>query len=432
MDLLIGEREVWTSRLPFGLSVADRRRHVHVIGQTGSGKSTLLRNLIIQDIEQGRGCMLLDPHGDLAEELLDHVPPWRTEDLIYFAPADLAYPLGLNLLEPVAADDRPLVASSVVAIFRHLWADSWGPRLEYILYQTLAALLDFPSGQGNVSLLAVPRMFTDQAYRERVVREVRDPRVRGFWEQEFPGYSPSLRAEAVSPIQNKVGAFLAAPAVRNVLCQARSTLRLPEVMDGGKILIANLAKGKLGEDKANLLGSFLLTSVQLAAMRRAAVPEEERVDFACYLDEYHNFTTDSFETILSEARKYRLSLITAGQYLDQAPHRLQAAIFGNVGSLVSFRVGHADAEVLSAELAPYSPEVLRELRRGEVCVRLTADGEPCPPFLGRTAPGAGKGYGRRAVVIAQSRRRYGRRRDVVEERIGRWLEPKETPRYPKG
>jgi hypothetical protein len=253
------------------------------------------------------------------------------------------------------------------------------------------------------------------------VRAVRDPRVRSFWTEEFTGFSPSLRAEAVSPILNKVGAFLAAPAVRNVLGQATSTLRLPAVMDGGKILIANLAKGKLGEDKANLLGSLLVTSVQLAAMRRAAVPEEQRIDFACYIDEYANFATDSFETILSEARKYRLALITAGQYLDQAPPRLQAALFGNVGSLICFRVGHADAEVLAAELAPYSAGSLGELGRGEVCVRLLQEGEPSQPFIGKTLPEAGNGYGRRKMVIEQSRRRYGRRREVVEERIERWL-----------
>lgn len=412
--------------MPFGLSIADRRRHVHIVGQTGSGKSTLLRNLIIQDIEAGRGLMLLDPHGDLAEELLDYIPPWRTEDVIYFAPADLSYPIGLNFLDPVTPDDRPLVASNIVSVFHHLWADSWGPRLEYILYNTLAALLEFPPSAGAVSLLAVPRMFTDAAYREKVVRMVRDPRIKNFWEAEFPAFSPSLRAEAVSPIQNKVGQLLAAPAVRNVLGQHRSTLRLREIMDNRKILIANLAKGKLGEDKGNLLGSFLLTSVQLAALQRGDIPEEDRIDFACYLDEAHNYTTNSFETILSEARKYRLSLITAGQYLDQMPQTLQAAVFGNVGTLVSFRVGHADADVLSAELAPFAAETLRDLRRGEVCVRLTADGEPAQPVLGRTVPGDGCRYGRREVLIEQSRRRYGRAREVVETRIKRWLSSSAT------
>jgi hypothetical protein len=421
MDVLLGERVVWDSPLPFGLSVTDRRRHMHVVGQTGTGKSTLLRNLLIQDIEAGRGCMLLDPHGDLAQELLDHIPPWRTEDLLYFAPGDLAFPLGFNLLESVPADERPLVASSVVAVFRHLWADNWGPRLEYILYQTIAALLDFPPGWGSVSLLAVPRMFTDGAFREQVVRGVRDPQVRAFWEHEFPGFSPHFRAEAVSPIQNKVGALLAAPAVRNVLGQSKSTVRLSSVMDGRKIFICNLSKGVIGEDKCNLLGSLLVTTLQLAAMRRAAIPEAQRVDFVCYLDEFHNFVTDSFESILSEARKYHLSLVTAGQYLDQASPALQAAIFGNVGSLVSFRVGHTDAEVLSAEMAPYSAETLRELGRGEVCARITRDDQPTQPFIGKTFAEAGRRYGRGDIVIEQSRRRYGRRRVVVEDRISRWL-----------
>src|SRR5712671_5336467 len=232
MDIVVGEREVLTQVSaewqPFGLSIEDRRRHLYVIGKTGTGKSTLLRNLIAQDIAAGRGLMLLDPHGDLAEELLDCIPPRRIEDVVYVAPADLSHPVGFNLLERVPVDDRPLVAANVVSTFKHLWRDSWGPRLEYVLYNSVGALLDYPPSRGGVSLLGIPRLFTDLDYRERIVKEVRDPRVKAFWEEEFAAYSPQTAAEVVSPIQNKVGAVLAAPAMRLMLGQATSTLQIAE------------------------------------------------------------------------------------------------------------------------------------------------------------------------------------------------------------
>jgi energy-coupling factor transporter ATP-binding protein EcfA2 len=420
MDVVIGERHGYGQRLPFGLSIADRRQHLYLIGKTGSGKSTLLRNLIVQDIEAGRGCMLLDPHGDLADELLDHIPPRRTEDLIYFHPADLSHPIGLNLLERVPADDRPLVASSVVSIFKHLWRDSWGPRLEYVLYNTIAALLDFPPRYGSVSLLAVPRMLADPAYRETIVHHIEDVRVRAFWQTEFPK-STQFAAEVVSPIQNKVGALLAAPAVRNVLGQAISTLRIGEAMDRRRIVIANLGKGFLGEDKANLMGSLLVTAVQLAAMRRASVPEGERVDFAVYLDEFHNFTTDAFAAILAEARKYRLALVIGHQYLDQVDPHVRAAVFGNVGTLISFGVGHSDADELTGEFHPYSAGALRDLGRGQVCVRMISEAQQQEPFLAETMPSTEAGYGNRNRVLDQSRRRYGRPREGVEEKLQRWM-----------
>src|SRR5438067_935150 len=291
MDVVIGMRSgmavdpvrgIVSAKVPFGITVADRRRHIYVIGKTGSGKSTLLRNMAAQDIAAGRGLMLLDPHGDLAEELLDYIPSWRIEDVIYLDPADLARPIGFNLLERVARDDRPLIAASVVATFKHLWRDSWGPRLEYVLYNTVAALLDYPPSRGGVSLLGVPRMFTDSDYRARIVREIQDPRTRAFWAEEFESYPERFAAEVVSPIQNKVGALLAAPAVRNMLGQATSTLKIAEAMDQRRIIVANLAKGAIGEAATNLVGSLLVTAVQLAAMRRTAVPEEERVDFVAY------------------------------------------------------------------------------------------------------------------------------------------------------
>jgi energy-coupling factor transporter ATP-binding protein EcfA2 len=440
MDLILGtrdgvahhpERGPVSVKVPFGISVADRRRHLYVLGKSGSGKSTLLRNLAAQDIAAGRGLMLLDPHGDLAEELLDYIPSHRIEDVIYLDPADLAWPIGFNLLERVAPDDRPLVAASVVATFKHLWRDSWGPRLEYVLYNTVAALLDYPASRGGVSLLGVPRVFTDLDYRERVVREIRDERVRAFWAEEFAAYTPSTVAEVVSPIQNKVGAVLAAPAVRNMVGQATSTLKIGEAMDERRIIIANLAKGRLGETACNLLGSLLVTAVQMAAMRRTAIPEEERVDFVAYLDEFHNFTTDAFAAMLAEARKYRLGITAANQYLRQITPEVRAAVFGNVGTLVSFQLGHDDAEEIAGEFAPYRAERLTELSRGEVCVRTVAGGMTAPPFHGSTIAEVGWGYRNRDKVLAQSRQRWGRRREEVEAKLTRWGARPETPPAPK-
>jgi hypothetical protein len=353
--------------------------------------------------------------------LLDYIPPRRVEDVIYVAPADLSHPVGFNLLERVPPDDRPLVAANIVATFKHLWRESWGPRLEYVLYNTVAALLDFPPSRGGVSLLGVPRMFTDRDYRHRVVREIRDPRVRAFWEDEFAGYSAQFASEVVSPVQNKIGAVLAAPAVRNMLGQATSTLRVAEAMDERRIIIANLSKGRLGEAASNLIGSMLVTAVQLGALRRASVPERERVDFALLIDEFNNFTTDSFATILSESRKYALSLICAAQFLEQIPPAVRAAVFGNVGTMVSFAVGHTDAEELAGEFAPYTAETLIDLGRGEVCVRTVVGGDTGQPFLGATFAEVGWSYGGRAMVMAQSRRRWGRRREIVEAKIARWM-----------
>lgn len=431
MDVVIGEREVRTQVSaewqPFGLSIEDRRRHVYVVGKTGAGKTTLLKHLIVQDIEAGRGLMLLDPHGDLAEELLDLIPPRRTADIVYVSPADLGHPVGFNLLERVAPDDRPLVASRVVSVFKHLWRESWGPRLEYVLYNTVAALLDYPPGRGDVSLLGVPRLFTDPDYRERIVREIKDPRVRAFWTEEFASYGRDFAAEVVSPVQNKIGALLAAPAIRNMLGQARSTLRLSEAMDRRRIVIANLAKGRLGEAASNLLGSLLVTAVELAALGRATAPEEERVDFCAYLDEFQSFSTDSFATILSEARKYRLALVIGHQYLAQISPAVRAAVFGNCGTLVSFQVGHDDAEAIAGEFAPFPAATLTDLSRGEVCVRTVHGGETGEPFRGETFANIGWSYGRRATVIEQSRRRYGRRREVVEGKLARWQAGRAIP-----
>src|SRR5208283_2523993 len=273
--ILIGTHEIWGQTIPFGISLPDSRQHIYVIGKTGSGKTTLLRNLLIQHIALGHGVGLIDPHGDLAEELLHHIPPWRADHLVYFNPGDLEFPIGLNVIGNVAPDNRHLVASGIVGAFKGIWRDSWGPRLEYILYNAVSALLECR----NQTLLGVNRLLTDDHYREKVIRQITDPFIRAFWAEEFASYDERFKREAIAPIQNKIGQFLLNPVVRNILGQVKKKVDIPFVMDHGRLFIANLSKGQLGHDKANLLGSLLVTQFQLGAMARANRPETERRDF---------------------------------------------------------------------------------------------------------------------------------------------------------
>lgn len=411
-------RHAWGGEKPFGLWRVDRRQHLYAVGKTGTGKTTLLRNLIAQDIEAGHGVGVLDPHGDLAEELLDLIPPHRADDLVYFNPADLERPIGLNLLARVAPDRRPLAASCVVSIFKSIWRDSWGPRMEYILYNAAAALLDCE----GATLLGLQRMLVDDAYRASVARRAQDPIVRAFWLEEFARYDRKFMLEAVAPIQNKIGQLLASPAVRNILGQPRSRIGARFMMDNRRILIANLAKGKLGEDKSSLLGSILAAEFQLAAMTRADVPEASREDFHLYIDEFQNFTTDAFISILSEARKYRLCLTLSHQYLGQLREGIASAVLGNAGSIVAFRVGSEDAETLARELGGvYAPRQLAELNNHEVCARLLDSGEPGEPFIGRTLPPWGLRHGRGERLAARSSEKYGRSREEIEGKLARWM-----------
>ena len=344
--IIFGIRDSWSQEVPFGLPQNDRRQHLYMIGKSGTGKTTLLRNLILQDIEAGNGVAVIDPHGDLATEILDYIPQHRIEDVAYFNPADLEYPVGFNLLEYIPSDERHLVASGIVSAFRSIWPEFWGPRLEYILYAAVAALLDCE----NVSLLGVQRMLSDDRYRAWVVKQVKDPQVRSFWVNEFENFDERFLREAVAPIQNKVGQLLMSPHLRNILGQVRSRIDARFMMDNGRIFIADLSKGKLGADKSNLLGALLVTQFQLAAMSRSDVPEETRRDFFLYVDEFQSFTSDSFVSILSEARKYRLCLTLSHQYTDQLRPEIKDAVFGNVGSIVAFRVGHRDAKTLEEVL----------------------------------------------------------------------------------
>jgi hypothetical protein len=404
----------------FGITPQDARHHLYVIGKTGSGKTTLLRNLLIQHACAGRGFALIDPHGDLAEEILQHIPMHRADDLVYFNPADLEYPIGVNLIGQVPPDDRHLVASGIVSALKSIWGElSWGPRMEYILYNAVAALLDCE----NTTLLGLPRLLTDPAYREWVVRQVKDPVIRAFWVTEFAAYDERFMREAIAPIQNKIGQFLASPPVRNILGQVKSKIDFRFMMDTGRMFIANLSKGRLGEDKANLLGSLVVTQFQLAAMSRATMAEESRRDFFLLIDEFQNFTTDAFASVLSEARKYHLCLTLSHQYIDQLTPKVRSAVLGNVGGVISFRIGSTDAEILTREFGgDYAASQFVELDRFEVLARILNDGESVGPFRARTLPPISNAHTKRDALIARSREKYGSKRSVVEGKINRWFQ----------
>ncbi len=420
----IGERDVWGGQQVFGISPDTRQQHLFIIGQTGTGKSTLIRNLIIQDIEKGHGVGLIDPHGDLADDILDCIPLHRTDHVAYFNPADHEFPVGLNVLRPGGDHAPHLIASSIVGALKSIWRDSWGPRMEYILYTTIAALLECE----NVTILGVQRMLADPVYRTWVVRQVRDPMVRAFWRGEFAGYDRRFLSEVIAPVQNKIGQLVMAPPIRHILGQVRSSIDLRFLMDHARILIANLSKGKVGEDKANLLGSLLVTQFQLAALSRADIPPAQRKPFHLYVDEYHNFATDSFASILSEARKYGLSLTLAAQYTSQTRPEITNAVFGNVGTIVSFRVGESDAAILARQYGEdIHPFHFTSLGNYRVVVKpLTTDGYAAP-FRATTMRPLMLPSGRRHIVIARSRERFATKREIIESRIRRWMgEPKQT------
>jgi Helicase HerA, central domain len=416
--ILIGTHEIWGNNVPFGISLPDLRQHIYVIGKTGSGKTTLLRNMILQHIELGHGVGLIDPHGDLAEDLLQHLPRWRTDHLVYFNPSDLEFPIALNLLANVPPDERHLVASGIVGAFKSLWPDSWGPRMEYILYNAIAALLDCQ----NTSLLGVNRMLTDESYRAWVIRQIKDPFIREFWEHEFAGYDERFKREAIAPIQNKLGQFMMNPVIRNILGQVKCKVNFPFIMDNQRLFIANLSKGKIGHDKANLLGSLLTTQFQLAAMRRAGQPEDERRDFYLFIDEFQNFTTDSFAAILAEARKYRLCLTLSHQYVDQIPLPIRQAVFGNVGTLFSFRVGNTDAEVLQKEFAnAFIAQQFVDLERFNVFSKILENGTTKEPFKGVTLEPVNVSHSKAVAHIRNSRLKFATARSQVESKLSQLI-----------
>ncbi len=403
----------------FGIKVDDRRRHMYLIGKTGMGKSTVLENMIIDDIRAGRGVAVVDPHGDLAEKIIEYIPSNRINDVVYFNPADIDYPIAFNLVEQVEPHLRHLVASGLIGVFQKLWADSWGPRLEYILRNSILAILDFPGS----TLLGVVRMLSDKEYRKKVVSNITDPVVKSFWEKEFAGYADKFASEAVSPIQNKVGQFLSSSFMRNIVGQVKSSIDMRSIMDEGKILIMNLSKGRIGEDNSALLGAMMITKIQLAAMSRVDISEKDRRDFYLYIDEFQNFSTESFANILSEARKYRLNLIMAHQYIEQLNERVKPAVFGNVGTIIVFRVGAADAEELVKEFTPvFTEEDIVNLPKYEMYLKLMIDGIASDPFSARGLPPLSVEEKTNNVekVVNYSREKYATTRAVVEEKIMRW------------
>lgn len=405
----------------FGIKTDDRRRHMYLVGKTGMGKSTILENMIIDDIRAGHGVAVVDPHGDLAEKIIEFIPGERIKDVVYFNPADINFPIAFNVVEQVEPHLRHLVASGLIGVFQKLWADSWGPRLEYILRNAILAILDFPGS----TILGVVRMLSDKNYRKRVVSNIKDPVVKAFWEKEFSGYADKFASEAVSPIQNKVGQFLSSSLMRNIIGQVRSSIDIRDIMDNGKILIMNLSKGRIGEDNSALLGAMMITKIQLAAMSRVDVPEKERRDFFLYIDEFQNFSTDSFANILSEARKYRLSLILAHQYIEQLSEKVKPAVFGNVGTMVVFRVGAADAEELVKEFTPtFTEEDIVNLPKYEMYLKLMIDGISSSPFSAKGLPPLTEAEktGNTQKVIDYSRERYASDKESVEEKIMSWHE----------
>jgi type IV secretory pathway TraG/TraD family ATPase VirD4 len=389
---------------------------MYIIGKTGMGKSTLLENLAIQDIQNGEGLCFIDPHGGTAETLLSYVPEHRINDVVYLAPFDQEYPVALNVLEDIGKDKRQLVASGLMGAFKKVWVDAWSARMEYILGNELLALLEYPGS----TLLGVNRMLADKSYREMIVKNVTDPSVRAFWVDEFAKYSDKFATEASAAIQNKVGQFSANPLIRNMIGQPVSTFDIRKLMDERKIFIVNLSKGRLGESNANLIGSMLITKIYLAAMSRADVGPEAVKDlppFYLYVDEFQSFANESFADILSEARKYKLSLTVAHQYIEQMSDEVRAAVFGNVGTMLSFRVGSYDAEVLEKEFAPaFISEDIVNLGFAQIYLKLMIKGVGSAPFSATTLPRpkmASRTFTNE--VIEASRAQFARPRAEVEE-----------------
>jgi hypothetical protein len=401
-------------RMKFGIKALDRMLHFYIVGKTGTGKSTLIENMIHDDIKEGRGVAVIDPHGELIDHVLSFIPEERINDVVYFAPDDREFPLAFNLLENVEPDMRNIVASGLMSIFTKLWAGVWSARMEYILRNAIMAALEVP----NATLLSIMRILNDTMYRKYVMSFVTDPVVRDFFLNEYDKYDAKFRQEAIAPIQNKVGQFLSSTTIRNIVGQPKSTFNIEDLMNSSKIFLVDLSIGKIGEDNSKLLGSMMVTKIQLAAMSRARIAREERKPFFLYVDEFQNFATDSFATILSEARKYALGLVLANQYIAQIPEIVADAIFGNVGTTVSFRVGAEDADRLVKQFAPtFEANDLINLPNRQIYVKMAIDGVTSQAFSAHTLPPKGVVTEFTQSIIAGSRSRYSRPRPQVEAEI---------------
>ncbi len=413
----------------FGIKRADRRKHMYIIGKTGVGKSTMIKNMIIQDMRAGNGVAVLDPHGQLIDELLEFVPENRLDDVVIFNPADSDHPVSLNMLEMVDTKQRTLIADGLLDVFKKYFENSWGPRLEYILKNCILTLLEVP----NTSLMSVLRLLVDRDYRKYIVNLINDPQMKNFWTNEFSKLEQNERliTEAISPIQNKVGQFLNSELIRNIVGQPKSTIKIDDIINNRKLFFVNLASGRIGANNTSLLGAMIVSQLQFAAMRRVDIPEEQRTDFFLYADEFQNFATDSFAVILSEARKYRLDLTITHQYIDQMPETVRDAIFGNVGTLICFGVGNQDATFLEQEFTPtFMANDFVNLGRFEMYLRLQIDDMASLPFSAISLPPYSDATHMSQRAIAASRAKFGRDVEKVERLIKKWTETKFRPGQP--
>jgi CxxC-x17-CxxC domain-containing protein len=407
----------------FGIKRKDRRQHVYILGKSGTGKSVLMFNMIIQNIQNGEGVCVVDPHGELVEGVLSAIPPHRMKDVVYFNPADTDYHVGFNVLELIDPQYKHLVASGLMGIFTKIWANAWSARMEYILNNCILALLDTP----GTTLLGIPRMLVDKDYRQKIISNLKDPVIKAFWIHEYEAWQDKFRNEAIAPIQNKVGQFLSTSIIRNVVGQSISTINIFDIMNDSKIFLVNVSKGRIGEDNSGLLGGMIITKIQLAAMERVRIPEEHRKDFYLYVDEFQNFVTDAFAGILSEARKYRLNLTVAHQYTAQLKigvnTAVRDAVFGNVGTMIVFRCGSDDADFLESEFDPeFTPSDIVNLPNYKIYLKLMIDGVTSRPFSAKTLPPMVKSGDKKIEeeVIKSSRALYCRSKEVVEKEIIDW------------
>lgn len=407
----------------FGIKMGDRYRHVYIIGKSGVGKSVLLENMTLDDVKERRGCGVVDPHGEYVDYILDRIPSYRINDVVLFDLGDREYPIGFNVLEVANDNQKPIVASGVVGVFKKIFGDSWGPRLEYWLSSAILALLDYP----GATLMMIPRLYTDKAFRMEVLEHVKDPVIKARWINEFNTLDQRQVNETIGSILNKVGQFLSSPIIRNIVGQSKSAINMREAMDEGKILLIKLTKGAIGEDNMALIGSLLITQIQLAAMSRADIIDpEKRKPFFLFVDEFQNFATDSFATILSEARKYRLSLTMANQFMAQLSDTVKDAILGNVGTMITFRVGGNDAAVLVKEFAPvFDEQDLVNLDLYKIYLKLSIDGLTAGAFSATTLPPSTEVTNNREKIIAISREKYAKKASFVEGKIAEFNEASE-------
>lgn len=415
----------------FGIKRRDRRQHMYVLGKSGTGKSAMLKNMIIQNVKNGEGLAVVDPHGELVEDILELIPKERQDDVVYFNPADTDFHIGFNVLEVPDPKYKHLIAAGLMSVFTKIWANAWSARMEYIMNNAILALIDTPGS----TLLGIPRLLVDQNYRQKIIGNIKDPVVKAFWINEYESWQDRFRNEAIAPIQNKVGQFLSTSIIRNIVGQSKSTINIFDIMNNKKILLVNVSKGRIGEDNSALLGAMLITKIQLAAMERVRIPEDERKDFYLYVDEFQNFVTDSFASILSEARKYRLCLCVAHQYIAQLEtaesSAVRDAVFGNVGTMVIFRVGGADAEFIEQE---FTPEIeagdFVNLPNYHIYLRLMVDGVTSRPFSAGTLPPF-KVEGSESIarhIIEASRNNFTVPSTKVEKEISDWTSGKSDDR----